>query len=316
MIKKIIDGFNIRKEAEELGVSVWKAPSFLFIIMGLIIVSVMTAVYYLSKIYDSPELLVLSESSVVAILLIIGNTIIKSVTEIAKANKMKTEFVSIASHQLKTPLAEVNWEIELLVSKFKEGLSLKQLEIIEQIAKSNKKMGRLVNDLLDVARIDQGKLALNPENIDIIEIIKNAVLENKMLASVNNVKVNVFTDGDVPKIYVDRRKMEVVIDNLLTNAIKYTKQEGLVEINVKNNEGDFVEINFSDNGLGIPKNQQEKIFQKFFRSENAVKNQTEGTGLGLYIVKNIVEQSGGHIWFNSKENEGSVFSIMLPIKSN
>ena len=114
--QKIINEFNLKKQADDLGIKVWQTPSFLFIVMGVIIVAAMTGVYVISKHYDSIEVLVLSESIVVALLFTIGNFIIKSVEEVAKSNKMKSEFVSIASHQLKTPISEMKWEIELLLS--------------------------------------------------------------------------------------------------------------------------------------------------------------------------------------------------------
>lgn len=309
--RRIIDEFNIKKQADELGVRFWQAPSFLFIMMGIIIIFSMTVVYYVTRYYDSPEVVVIGESSVVAVLFTIGNFIIKSIEEMARANKMKTEFVSIASHQLKTPLSEISWEIELLISKNKEGLNAKQIEILDVIGRSNEKMMRLVNDLLDVARIDQGRLALVNEELDFGNVVDETVVSNIVLAESRNVKLSVKIDKDLPKIVADKRRLGVVLDNLISNGIKYTKEFGHVEIDVKKGN-DSVLVRVSDNGVGIPKNQQGNIYQKFFRSDNAIKNQTEGTGLGLYIAKNIIEQSGGKIWFESEEDKGTSFWFSLP----
>lgn len=310
--QRVWDEFNIKKQADELGVSFWQAPSFLFIVMGFIIVFAMTVVYYVTKYYDSPEAVVIGESSVVAILFTIGNFLIKSIEEMARANKMKTEFVSVASHQLKTPLSEINWEIELLVTKNKEGLSAKQFEIINAVAHSNQKMMRLVNDLLDVARIDQGRLALVSDEVAIGQLIDEVVISNLVLAESRNVKLDVKIDKDLPKIVVDKRRLAVVLDNLISNGIKYTKEQGRVEVAVQKTK-DTVLVSVKDNGVGIPRSQQGNIYQKFFRSDNAIKNQTEGTGLGLYIAKNIIEQSGGKIWFESEENKGTNFWFSLPL---
>ena len=312
--QRISDEFNIKKQAEELGVKFWQAPSFLFIMMGFIIILAMTVVYYVTRFYDSPEVVIIGESSVVAILFTIGNFMIKSLEEMARANKMKTEFVSVASHQLKTPLSEINWEIELLISKNKEGLSAKQFEIVSAIAHSNEKMMRLVNDLLDVARIDQGSLALIYEDVALDKVIDETIIGNLILAESRKVKLNVKMDKDLPKICSDKRRVLVVLDNLISNAIKYTKEGGKVEVLAQKNK-DSILISIKDNGVGIPKSQQGNIYQKFFRSDNAIKNQTEGTGLGLYIAKNIVEQSGGKIWFESEENVGTTFWFTLPINS-
>lgn len=313
-LKRFFDQFNIKKEAEDLGVSFWQSPSFLFILMGFIIIVVMTSVYYISKNYDSPELLIVVESLVVIVLFTIGNFIIKSVEEVAQANKMKTEFVSIASHQLKTPLSEINWEVELIMSKFQKGLNEKQKTIISEIGKSNKKMVRLVNDLLDVARIDQGRLALNSEPIDIMMLIQDVLKNNKIFADANHVNLKLKAAKNIPEIIGDKRRIWVVLDNLISNGIKYIEKKGKVEIAVST-KGSFVKVVVSDNGVGIAKNQQDKIFQKFFRVDNITKSQTEGTGLGLYIAKNIVEQSGGSIEFESRENEGTTFSFWLPVKA-
>lgn len=310
--QRILDEFNLVKQADDLGVRVWQTPSFLFIVMGLVIIAAMTGVYVISKNYDSPEIVVLSESAVVVLLFTIGNLVIKTVEEIAKANKMKTEFVSVASHQLKTPIAEINWEIELLLSKFSTGLNEKQSEIVKEISHSSEKMGRLVNDLLDVARIDQGQLALSKEKIDICSLIREAVENQRKSASLVGVELRESCPVSPVEIVIDKRRVLVAFDNLVSNAIKYTDGNGVVEIFLEEKDG-MVQVCVRDNGVGIPKDEQVKIAQKFFRSNNSIKNKTDGTGLGLYITKNIVEQSGGDFWFKSAENVGSEFYFTLPV---
>ncbi len=312
-LKKIIyDEFNLKKQAEELGLRVWETPSFLFIVMGFVIVVAIAGVYFVSNNYDSPDVLVISEAVVVAILFIIGNFIIRSVDQVARANKMKTEFISIASHQLKTPIAEINWQIELLLSKFPGGLSEKQQLLIGQIAHSSQKMARIVGDLLDVAHIDQGKLALNKEKLDLRGIIDEAVKNQRPLANATELELK-FECAAIPlEVLVDKRRILVVLDNLLSNAIKYTGRQGTVEIFLEKKD-ELVQVCIRDNGVGIPRSEQTDIFKKFFRSSNKLKNNTEGTGLGLYIAKNIIEQSGGKLWFESIENTGSTFFFSLPL---
>lgn len=313
-LKKILDQFNLKKQADELGVSVWRSPNFLFILMGLIIVVSMLSVYFVSKNSDSLEIFITIEFALVTVLFAIGSSIIKSVDEIAKLNKMKTEFVSIASHQLKTPLSEISWEAELLTSKLGNGLNDKQKEIIKNITNSNSRMIRLVNDLLDVARIDQGRLPLTKEELDIVDMINDVVENNRGLSNARNTKVEVSNYGKIPKIMGDRKRINIVLDNLISNSIKYTKEKGVVNIAVTP-EADKIIVCIKDEGIGIPKNEQKDIFKKFFRGINAVKTQTEGTGLGLYIAKNTVVQSGGNMWFDSEENAGSTFCFSLPLKT-
>jgi signal transduction histidine kinase len=315
-LKKWLSGeFNLKKQAEDLNISVWQTPSFLFIVMGFVIMVAMAGVYFISNNYNSPDVLVISESLVVVILFTIGNFIIRSVDQVARANKMKTEFISIASHQLKTPIAEINWQIELLLSKFPGGLSEKQQLLIGQIAHSSQKMARLVGDLLDVARIDQGKLALAKEEIDLCSLINDAVINQRPFSITAGVELKSSCQIEPVKVLVDKKRIAVVLDNLLSNAIKYTPKEGTVEVFLETT-AESVQVCVRDNGVGIPRNEQGDIFKKFFRSNNAMKNNADGTGLGLYIAKNIVEQSDGKLWFESIENIGSEFFFNLPIIKN
>jgi signal transduction histidine kinase len=312
MFKGFVNDLDVRKQAEELGVSVWQAPSVLFIFMGLVTIVAMTAVYFASRNDNLPELLVLSETAVVIIIFTIGNFIIRNIEQIARINKMKSEFVSIASHQLKTPLTQINWVMELLFSKYRDGLNQKQVEIMETVGRSTSRMLKLANDLLDVARIDQKRFILARENIDIVKIVEESIQDNQILAKANNVDIEVVKNEDLPEITGDKRKIKVVIDNLISNAIKYINKKGLIKINI-GLDNNFIAVCVNDNGVGIPKDQHDKVFQKFFRSNNVAKYQTEGTGLGLYIAKNIIEQSGGKIWFESEENVGSTFCFSLPL---
>lgn len=309
---RIVNDLNIKKQAADLGVSVWQAPSFLFMLMGLITLIAMTATYYISKNYDSPEILVLAESIVVITIFTIGNSVIHGVEEIAKVNKMKTEFVSVASHQLRTPLSAIRWETELMLTKHRAGLDAKQQAGIEGIAQLSARMTRLVNDLLDVARIDQGRLTLKKEKIDLGKITGETLEIMRPLAEAKDIRIVFNRDEKAHPIIGDADKLKLAIENLVSNAIKYTLNRGKIEVNLAE-EGNFAVFSIQDNGVGIPEPQQKMVFNKFFRSDNVVKYQTEGTGLGLYIAKNVIEQSGGKIWFKSQENSGTIFNFSVPI---
>lgn len=316
--KLIFDELNLKKQARDLGVKVWQTPSFMMIIVGLMIVSTMIGVYYVSyvsRFYESPEILTVIEFSVASILLTVGSTIIRGVEAVARANKMKSEFVSIASHQLKTPIAEINWQLELLSSKFSSGFTQKQKEIVKGLSRSSAKMTRLAADLLDVAHIDQGKLVLAKEIVDLKDLIVEVIADQAAFAKNFNVKVKSSLPKRQMKILGDRKHIYIVLDNLLSNAIKYTDKKGSVEIVLEKEENSAL-VCVRDNGLGISRNEQSSIFQKFFRSNNEAKNKTDGTGLGLYISKNIIEQSGGKLWFESIEKVGSEFFFSLPLKGS
>ncbi|EKE11199.1 MAG: multi-sensor signal transduction histidine kinase [uncultured bacterium] len=309
---KIINDLNLKKQAENLGVSIWKTPSFLFIIVGLTNIFAMTATFIVSRQYNEPEVIVVAEGLVVSIIFSIGNLIIQQIEEVTKLNKLKSEFVSVASHQLRTPLAAIRWETELLLSKLDKGLSDKQCKSINTINILATRMTRLVNDLLDVTKIDQGKLILRKERVDMAETVSEVV--DVLLPLVRAKKMNIIVKkrNKILMALSDQEKIKLVIENLITNSIKYTKTRGKIEISLSKNSG-FVVFSIRDNGVGIPNSQQKEIFSKFFRSDNIVKYQTEGTGLGLYIAKSIVEQSGGRVWFQSREDVGSVFNFSLPV---
>jgi len=311
---RIINDLNLKKQAEELGVSVWRTPSFLFIVLGLVLISAMNGAYHAIKFLNDPEFVFIAELIVVAVILTIGKMVINQAEQMAKLNKMKTEFISVASHQLRTPLSAMRWQAELLLSKMSEGLDEKQKEKITNIDMLSLRMTRLVNDLLDVAKIDQGRLSLTIKEINISECI-NGILKEIILplASAKEIKVIFDDKGDLPMVMADADKMKLVFENLLSNAVKYTLEEGKIEINYEKDE-DFAIFSIKDTGVGIPFSQQDQVFSKFFRSSNVVRYQTEGTGLGLYIAKNIIEQTGGKIWFESEENVGTTFNFTLPLK--
>lgn len=310
---RIVNDFNLKKQAEDLGVSIWKTPSFLLLMLGLVTIIAMTVVYFISGEYDnSPEILIIAESIVVSVILVFGNSLIQQIEVIARVNKQKTEFVSVASHQLRTPLGAIRWETELLLSKLGSSLDVKQKERIANINMLAVRMTRLVNDLLDVTRIDQGRMILKKEEVDLEKIVSEIYENFISLAKAKNLHVIVNKKGKINHISSDNERLKLVVENLLSNSIKYTKNNGKIEMEFFEEKGSVV-FNLKDNGVGIPKEQQEQVFNKFFRSDNVVKYQTEGTGLGLYIAKNIIEKSGGKMWFRSKEHIGSIFSFSLPV---
>jgi signal transduction histidine kinase len=308
----VINDLNLKKQARELGVEFWQTPGFLFIMLGIVAVAIMTATFFISRNYDSPELLVATESFVVIIVLAVGNLVIKMVDQITRLNKMKSEFVSVASHQLRTPLSAIRWETELLLSKFREEIvDSKQRQSIENINTLSERMTRLINDLLDVARIDQGRLIIKKMSVNLETVTAEAIEDVSSMTREKNIEV-VFDDRKTPPlVFGDPEKLKMVVENLLGNALKYTTNHGKIEVKIVK-KGEFVIFSIKDNGVGIPLEQHGRVFDKFFRSDNVVKYQTEGTGLGLYIAKNIIEQLGGKIWFDSVEGLGSIFSFSVP----
>lgn len=239
--------------------------------------------------------------------------IFHDITKEAEINRMKTEFVSVASHQLRTPLTAIKWFLEELKDERLGQLNPRQKDYLEQTYESNERMIRLVNDLLNVSRIETGRLKISPKPTQIEELITSVIDENVPLAISRNCQVKFLRpEKYFEKISIDSSLIRQVFINLISNAIKYSKEGGeknIVEVKSEK-KPPYLVISVVDKGLGIPADQQVNIFDKFYRVENA---KIEGSGLGLYIAKIIVELSGGKIWFESEEGRGTTFYVSLPL---
>ncbi|MCK5416756.1 HAMP domain-containing histidine kinase [Candidatus Parcubacteria bacterium] len=212
-------------------------------------------------------------------------------------DKIKTDFVTIASHQLRTPLSIIKWYTDFLITGDAGAITKDQKHYLEEIYFSNERLIELVNALLDVSRIDLGTFSIDPELTDIVDIANEAI--HKFAKTIEDKKIKVEVDFDkFQKINLDPRLIKMVFENLISNSVKYTAETGKINVVIKKTEKNIF-IKISDMGVGIPKDQQPKIFLKMFRADNARKIDAGGTGLGLFIVKAIIEKSGGKIWFES-----------------
>lgn len=244
---------------------------------------------------------------------IIGCVVVfRDVTHEYEIDKAKTEFVSLASHQLRTPLSAINWYSEMLTNGDAGKLTDEQKQYVDEIYKGNQRMVDLVNSLLNVSRIELGTFMIDPAPTDLVAMAQEVVKEQTPLITKKKLKVVESYGKDVPKINVDPKLTRIIMQNLLSNAIKYT-EKGQVEISLEKEKEDIL-IKVADTGLGIPKSQQDKMFQKLFRADNVRKTDTEGTGLGLYIIKSILDHTGGTIRFESVENKGTTFYATIPLK--
>src|SRR3989338_5578912 len=280
--------------------------------MGFVTIITMVTTYLVAARFTEPEIVVSLVSAITVIIFSIGNMVVASFERIAQANRSKTEFISIASHQLRTPLSSLKWSLNLLTDPRLGTVNEKQLDYLKMIKESNERMIRLVNDLLEVSRIEQGRIMLNPREFALEDLVQDVIDDLKGFANTNNVKIFYHKEEGLPKVYADPEKIRFVVQNLTDNAIKYTKASGTVEIKVERDGKGKIRVRVQDQGIGIPKTQQAQVFQKFFRSDNVLKYQTEGSGLGLFIAKAIIEAVGGEIGFTSTEGGGSKFWFNLP----
>lgn len=227
-----------------------------------------------------------------------------------EVDKAKTEFVSLASHQLRTPLSSINWYTEMLLDEDAGKITKNQREYLEEIYAGNQRMVELVNSLLNVSRIELGTFTVEPTPTDIIEIAESVVKELKPQIKQKKQKLQTDYAKDIPTMNVDQKLFRIIFQNLLSNAVKYTPDKGEIILKVLQEKNKLV-VQVKDTGYGIPEKQQEQIFTKLFRADNV--QDMEGTGLGLYIVDAIVRDAGGEITFNSIENEGTTFEVTLPL---
>ena len=244
----------------------------------------------------------------------IGNLVIlHNITREKLVEKLKTEFVSLAAHQLRTPLSAIKWTIKMVLEGDLGSINKEQREFLEDAYKSNERMINLINSLLNVSRIEEGRYIFNPVLADIEEITERVISSYKQESQKKEIKIEFERpEKKLPKVVLDIEKIQIVIDNLLKNALKYTLRGGKVTISLKSGKKE-IEFSIKDNGVGIPENQQKRIFTKFFRATNIKKMDTTGSGLGLYITKNIIKAHGGKIWFTSKEGKGTTFYFTIPI---
>jgi len=238
--------------------------------------------------------------------------IIHDISREKTIERMKTEFVSIAAHQLRTPISAIKWTLRMILDGDLGPISDEQRDFLEKTYKSNERMIGLINDLLNVTRIEEGRLLFDLVPVDLGETIQSLLGAYAEILKQKSIKLQFTKPKEkLPQVMVDIEKIMLVVSNLLENAIKYTPAGGKIFLEISSN-GKGIEVSVRDTGIGIMKSQQDRIFTKYFRGSNAMHTETEGTGLGLFIAKNIVETHGGKIWFSSQEGSGTTFYFSLP----
>jgi len=308
----IFNELNIARQCKRYGVPLWQCPQFLFLIMGVVVIITAIATYYIGTQYIwDPRLVALIVLVVSSILFVVGFIISQSFERLAEANKIKSEFISVVSHQLRTPLSNLGWAIELLMSGKLGKIEKKQTEYFTILKENIGRMGELVKDLLMVSRIETQTLLFKSKEFCLAELTQELVKEFEPVAKASNVKVIFNQPKRIPLVFADLFQIRQVVENLLDNAIRYTKNQGDIRIKIEA-RGNKLYFEIKDNGVGIPLEDQKHIFQKFFRADNAMKYQTQGSGLGLYIAKSIIEKSKGRMGFISQKEQGSTFWFSLP----
>jgi PAS domain S-box-containing protein len=238
--------------------------------------------------------------------------IIRDITKEKEIDRAKTEFVSLAAHQLRTPLTTISWYTEMILNGDRGQVTPEQKKYLEEISKGNQTMIKLVNTLLNVSRLELGTLNIESEPIQLEDLAESVWEELRPEIFSKNLILEKNYDPSLPTIMADPKLVRMIFQNILGNAVKYVGVAGKISLDIsRQNQNALIKV--WNNGLSIPKEAQPKIFTKLFRDDLAKEREPDGNGLGLYIVKSILENSGGKVWFDSLEDKGTTFYVTIPL---
>jgi PAS domain S-box-containing protein len=233
----------------------------------------------------------------------------RDITEKKQEEQRKSDFVAMLTHELKTPLTAITSYVQLLIEKFKDDADKFNLQALSRIEAQAKKMTSMAHDFLSVARIEDGKIDLRKEILELHPLVKEIAEDTKILTSKHTIQL---IDCEAIHIYANRDKIGQVLTNLVSNAIKYSPNGGTITIGCER-QPEKVKIFVSDEGMGISKADQKRLFERFYRANNDKIKGVAGFGIGLYLVAEILRQHNSEIMVDSKENEGSTFYFVLPL---
>ena len=233
-------------------------------------------------------------------------------SKLLELDELKNSFISIASHQLRTPLSIIKWILSILQGDEKIKVMEEQYKLIEQAYISNERLIHVVNDLLNVSRIQEGKLPHNPQLMDIHIVLNDLLAGAERLGESKNVSIATHLDANVPMVQLDPILFKEALQNIIDNAVDYNRDGGWVRI-VLEEQGDMVAIAVTNSGPGILPEERSSIFEQFYRSPSAMKQHPNGNGLGLYLTRAIVREHGGDVACTSEPDKETTFTITIPV---
>jgi signal transduction histidine kinase len=240
-------------------------------------------------------------------------TVLREITGEREAERLKDEFFALVSHELRTPLTSIIGYLELVLDEVDDAVAPEQRRYLEVVQRNATRLLRLVGDLLFVAQVEAGKLSLDPGTVSLPQLVEEAVEAARPRAESRSIALRTEVEP-VGETSGDRDRLGQVLDNLVTNALKFTPERGAVTVRLRRN-GHGIALEVADNGMGIPAAEQHHLFERFFRASTATAQAVPGVGLGLTIVKAIVEAHGGHISVESEPQVGTTFRVELPLRA-
>lgn len=304
-MNRFLYGLNIAAQCRQWRVPLWSCPQVLFIVMGAVIIMAMVGTNMVARQYAAPEIAAIVVLFVTAFLFVIGYIITKSFEHVAEAARAKAEFVSIISHQLRTPLTSMRWRLERMLHERDD-------HDVSVLQKENEHIMAMVNAMLEVNRIEDKSLVLNKQTMSLRDVVGRSTAAFRERAQQQGITLRYHHPDDTFMLMGDAVRLRWVVDNFIDNALRYSKEQGEIAVSLEK-KGSVAEVRVRDEGPGIPKDAQKRLFTKFFRADERTRLTTEGFGLGLFIAKAIVEAHGGEIGVRSQSHKGSTFWFTIPL---